>query len=180
MRGKSFVRTEEIISLGSSFVSCLPHELAVFVQCLKHFSRSPWQNPSLPLHRRQGISAGKMSYVVFTACVLTLTAAHASAAATIRSKLFSAHLDLSNTPSAVGPMFKWQARSIVHCARLCLNEACCAGFNFAGSGSTPGVCRAYRTGMTSSSSGTSAVRSRTFICRGKEVSGKIRHLCPTS
>ena len=180
MRGKSFVRTEEIISLGSSFVSCLPHELAVFVQCLKHFSRSPWQNLSLPLHRRQGMSPGKkMSYVVFTASVLTLTAAHASAADTSRSKLFNAHLDLSNTPSAVGSMFKSQARSIVHCATLCLNSACCAGFNFDGSASIPGVCRAYRTGMTSGSSGTSAVNSRTFICQGKEVSGKIRHPCPT-
>ena len=159
--------------MGSSFVSS-------FVQCLKHFSRSPWQNPSLPLHRRQGISPGKkMSYVVFTACVLTLRAAHASAAATIRSKLFNAHLDLSNPPSAVGPVFEWQARSVVHCARLCLNEACCAGFNFAGSGSTPGVCCAYRTGMTSGRSGTSAVRSGTFICQGKEVPGKIRHPFPT-
>ena len=176
MRGKSFVRTEEIISLGSSFVSCLPHELAVFVQCLKHFSRSPWQNLSLPLHHRQGISPGKMSYVVFTASVLTLMAV---AAATERNKPFKAHLDLSNTPSAVGLMFESQAMSIARCAVLCSSDACCSRFNFAKSGSTPGVCRAYRTGMTSGSSGTSAVRSRTFILQGKEVSGKIRHLCPT-
>ena len=117
-----------------------------------------------------------MSYVVFTASVLTLMAV---AAATDRNKPFKAHLDLSNTPSAVGLLFESQARSISHCGVLCSSDACCSRFNFAKSGSTPGVCRAYRTGMTSGSSGTSAVRSRTFILQGKEGSGKIRHLCTT-
>ena len=44
-----------------------------------------------------------MSYVVFTASVLTLMAV---AAATDRNKPFKAHLDLSNTPSAVGLLFE--------------------------------------------------------------------------
>ena len=151
---------------------CSPHQRGgCSVQFVKHSGRSPRQNLSPPLHHRQGISPGKkMSYVVFTASVLTLMAV---VAATVRSEIFNAHLDLSNTPSAVGLMFKSQAMSIVHCALLCSSDACCARFNLAESGSPPGVCRAYRTGMTSGSSGTSAVRSRTFILQGKVVSGKI-------
>ena len=87
-----------------------------------------------------------MSYVVFTASVLTLMAV---AAATDRNKPFKAHLDLSNTPSAVGLLFESQARSIARCGVLCSSDACCSCFTFAKSGSTPGVCRAYRTGMRS-------------------------------
>ena len=176
MCGKRLVRTEEIVWLEPSFVSCSPHQLADLFSLI-NIPVEVLGKLSPPLHHRQGISPGrKMSYVVFTASVLTLMAV---AAATDRNKPFKAHLDLSNTPSAVGLLFESQAASIARCAVLCSSDACCSRFNFAKSGSTPGVCRAYRTGMTSGSSGTSAVRSGTFILQGKEVSGKIRHLCPT-